>query len=45
MKGGELRRFREEQGWSQDELGRLLKAGLGHWSERPLSSLFGGGDQ
>ena len=32
MKGGELRRFREEQGWSQDELGRLLKGALGKGS-------------
>jgi len=32
MKGGELRRFREEQGWSQDELGRLLKASRGKGS-------------
>lgn len=32
MKGGELRRFREEQGWSQDEFGRVLKAALGKGS-------------
>lgn len=32
MKGSELRRFREEQGWSQDELGRVLKAALGKGS-------------
>lgn len=32
MKGQELRRFREEQGWSQDELARLLKASLGKGS-------------
>lgn len=32
MRGGELRRFREEQGWSQDELAKLLKASLGKGS-------------
>lgn len=32
MKGTELRRFREEQGWSQDELGRLLRASIGKGS-------------
>lgn len=32
MKGGELRRFREEQGWTQDELGKLLKASVGKGS-------------
>jgi transcriptional regulator with XRE-family HTH domain len=32
VKGGELRRWREEQGWSQDELARLLKASLGKGS-------------
>lgn len=32
MKGGELRRFREDQGWSQDELGKLLRASIGKGS-------------
>lgn len=32
MRGAELRRFREEQGWSQDELAKLLKASLGKGS-------------
>jgi transcriptional regulator with XRE-family HTH domain len=32
VKGGELRRFREEQGWSQDDLAKLLKASLGKGS-------------
>lgn len=32
MKGSELRRFREEQGWTQDELGKLLKASVGKGS-------------
>lgn len=32
MKGSELRRFREEQGWSQDELGRLLRGAVGKGS-------------
>jgi DNA-binding XRE family transcriptional regulator len=32
VKGSELRRFREEQGWSQDELGKLLKAAVGKGS-------------
>jgi transcriptional regulator with XRE-family HTH domain len=32
MKGSELRRWREEQGWSQDELAKLLKASLGKGS-------------
>lgn len=32
MKGDALRRFREEQGWSQDQLAQLLKASLGKGS-------------
>jgi transcriptional regulator with XRE-family HTH domain len=32
VKGAELRRFREEQGWSQDELAKLLKASVGKGS-------------
>jgi transcriptional regulator with XRE-family HTH domain len=32
VKGSELRRFREEQGWSQDELGKLLRTSLGKGS-------------
>lgn len=32
MKGDEVRRFRREQGWTQDELGKLLKASLGQGS-------------
>ena len=32
MKGAELRRFREEQGWSQDEMGKLLRSALGKGS-------------
>lgn len=32
MKGDALRRFREQQGWSQDELAKLLKATIGKGS-------------
>jgi transcriptional regulator with XRE-family HTH domain len=32
VKGGELRRFREEQGWTQDELAKLLRTSLGKGS-------------
>lgn len=32
MKGDALRRFREEQGWTQDELAKLLKASIGKGS-------------
>jgi transcriptional regulator with XRE-family HTH domain len=32
VKGDALRRFREEQGWTQDELAKLLKASIGKGS-------------